>query len=103
MALDIALIGAAGRPEDGIQIAVEPHHRLMSLSREADLPLLGRMEDYYDDVDFGATELEDLLRESCAAVCRSYEDEELLEILLGLQRLICAALRRNTGLAVIAD
>ena len=103
MALDIAILGEDGRPEVGVQIRVAPHVRLMVLVEEARLPLLHRLKDFYEDADFAAGELGTLLEEVGIALERSHGDSELVEFLLALQGLATTAIRKGTGLAVIAD
>lgn len=103
MPLDIAILGVDGRPEEEIQIQLEPHVRLMVLAEEARLRLLSRLRDYYEDADYDLAELGPLLEEVEMALERARGDLDVTEFLSCLQRLASDALRKGVGLAAIAD
>lgn len=63
MSLDLALMNEDGRPVSQVRLAVAQHRRLIEASAELDLPLLQRMRDFYEDVEYSAQEMGPLARE----------------------------------------
>jgi len=51
VALDFTILDGTGAPEQSVPIGVQAHHELLVAARDADLPLLLRVSDYYADAD----------------------------------------------------
>jgi hypothetical protein len=103
MSLDIVVLDTDGRPERELQIGVNPHHRLMQVARELQLPLLERISDYYEDAEYRVEELVALEAEVEKTIVRCAGDDELLQILSDLQNLTSYAREVQRRIEAIAD
>lgn len=102
MSLDIAILGAEGRPERQISIGVDDHWDL--IEAVAGSPsLFTRMQDYYEDAAFDYEELDSLASEAARLRQRVEPNKHLFRFLGDLQELIVAARAGRKGLSVIAD
>lgn len=103
MSLDVAILDAAGRPETEVRIDHQAHADLMEHASRLECMLLLRMEDYYQDVDYGVQELS-RLAEELRRVEETIGDEDDLAALVGeLIGVTRMALAADKGLAVISD
>lgn len=101
MALDLAILGTHGQPEMEVAIGADVHVRLVELAARLNLPLLLRLNDYYEDADFTPQEVSVLRAEVRAALLSA--DETLREILKEVDALLAEAEQRGVGVRAIAD
>lgn len=103
MALDFAILGEDGAPQEQISIRSDEHHRLVELARSTESHLLPRAADFYEDSAFAAAEVPALLCEIDTLIGRAADDEGLLVFLHSLKRLASKAHAANVAIEVIAD
>ena len=103
MSLDVVVLDKDGRPEREVQIGVDLHSRLVAGALSLDLRTLGRISDYYEDVQFGIQELSALQAEIERLVAHCSGDSSLVEVLRAVHDLASFARERNQGLEAIAD
>lgn len=102
MSLDIAILGADGRPQRKVSIGVDDHWRLIEAVAGSG-SLLERIQDYYEDADYSYEELDTLAHDAAQIRSRCEKDNRLSVFLGDLQELIAAASAERKGLAVISD
>ena len=103
MALDVAMLGENGEPESTVPIRVNEHARLLSAVHGATLPLLSRLHDYYEDVEYEPQELVNLTAELDALRARVRGDDELAGLVSKLVDLVVLARRLGRQVVAFSD
>ena len=103
MALDIVILAEIGEPEITVPIRVNEHARLLEIVDDATLPLLSRLRDYYEDVEYEPPELESLAAELDFVAERELTDDELARLVAELMNLVTSAKRMSRKVVAIAD
>ena len=101
MPLTICTLGRDGTPDDELDIGPDAHVLLQAEAGRLGLPLLSRIHDYYEDVDFSPDEVAALITE--AEVMRQRGDWRIVPWLGDLVALASRTIRKKAGLAVISD
>ncbi len=104
MSLDIAVMNDDNGIERYVSIGVEEHHRLMNLCREvADLELLLRFSDYYEEGEIFHQELLRLAEELRHVEAQAKGDSELTRIIRELIGLVNLAHEKERSVVAIPD
>lgn len=103
MSLDLAILGDDKRPIRWIPISVDEHDRLMGLAMECGLPLIARMNDYYEDATIAADELPAFLDEIGRLQTDVPTNDSLKPLLADLQTLAEQAMQSGRALDALAD
>lgn len=103
MSLDIAVLNDDEAVDRYVPIGVDAHHRLMSLCHAADLQLLVRFGDYYEEGEIFPQELVPLEEELREVQSRAEDDSDLVRIIGELIRLAEFAREKGRSLVAIPD
>jgi len=103
MALDIAVLGENGEPERTVSVGANDHARLLSLVNDAELPLLSRLTEYYEDAEYAAGELDALMGELDYLKVCVQSDADLVRLVAALVALVLSAKRSGRQIFAIAD
>lgn len=101
MSLDIAILGPDGGPAREVRVGVDQHARLMMLGEG--LPLVSRLEDYYEDAEYASSEVPALLTELLELRALSEGSPDLRELLDELVALVQEAAASSAPISAIAD
>jgi hypothetical protein len=101
MPLTICTLGGDGTPDDELDIGPDAHVLLQAEADRLELPLLSRMDDYYEDAEYSPDDLGPLIDE--AEVMRQRGDKRIGPWLADLIALARRAMKRKVGLAAICD
>ena len=102
MGLDFAYLGDDGSPARSVPIGVTKHWAIVQAARSADFPLLLRMQDYYEDAEYAANEVDALLRE-LRRLEELLAEGDMKTLLAAMQDLCEEAMTQNMGIDTIAD
>jgi hypothetical protein len=98
-ALDITILGKDGTPKDFVSIGVDEHWRLVQRAKPKELfPLISRLDDYYEDASFGASELA-ILKAELSRLDRNGLESTIDDLIA----IISSAEASGKGLEAIAD
>lgn len=101
MSLDIAILGPDGGPAREVRVGVDEHARLMMLAEG--LPLVSRLEDYYEDAEYASSEIPSLLTELLELRALSDGSPGLRKLLDELVELMQEVAARSAPISAIAD
>jgi len=103
MSLDIALLNNAGYPIQEVKVSTEEHSQLLQQAEKLSLPLLSRLRDYYQDVEYTSQETLYLQDEIIRLTTQCSGDPEFCTLIERLQFLVCQAVKDAKNVVAIAD
>ena len=102
MALDFVVLGSDGRPAKSVALNLDEHWALVTAARSKGARCLGRLDDYYQDIEFSSDRLGELTAD--AELLRKDEARtELRGFLDDLIELIAIARSANQSVHALAD
>ena len=103
MSLDLTILGDDMRPLRCVRIHVDDHYRLVGFAAERRLPLIARMEDYYEDANIAAEELPAFIDEIAVLKTHLPATDPLHRLLDDMHSIAEEAMQTGRALDVIAD
>lgn len=102
MGLDIAIVDRAGVLIRSTPLGVDEHWELMGLVAGRRMPMVSRLNDYYEDADYAPEEVSEL-RAELVQVESMRPSARLLQRLKAIEALLAEASNRKQGVSAIAD
>src|SRR5579862_5563612 len=102
MSLDIAILGANGKPAEQVCVGLENYGWLIQFTGKDDC-LLKRLNDYHADAEFQNTELDGLIKELSIVRERVHNNKSFLLFIDSFVALVEQARRKQLPLVAIAD
>ena len=103
MALDFTIFDTESIPVEQVSIGIAAHQYLIELAiRLGSCPLITRMHEYYEDVDYTSSEIPVLIEE-IKRVSKVVSEDDIIDLLSQLERLCDKALAKGQLISVIAD
>ncbi|KRB76829.1 hypothetical protein [Noviherbaspirillum sp. Root189] len=102
MSLDFASLSEAGTPAHTVSISVDVHHELICAAKDLRLILLLRIEDYYQDAEYEATDLPYLAKQ-IMVMRENIQSSAVLSFLEQFNSLMNIALLQHAKIHVLAD
>ena len=103
MSLDIALLNSSGYPTQEVKVSTEEHSQLLRQAEKLSLPLLSRLRDYYQDVEYTSQETLYLQDEIIRLTAQCSGDSEFCILVERFQILVCQAVKDAKNVVAIAD
>lgn len=103
MSMDLTILDDDMRPLRYVPIPVDEHYRLVVMAAERGLPLMVRMEDYYEDAHIAAEELPAFIDEIGSLKNHLPATDPLQLLLDSMQTIAEAAMQSGRALDAIAD
>jgi hypothetical protein len=104
MALDFTILDSEHNPIKQVPIGLVAHQRIIELaSHLPDSQLIARMHDYYEDVNYTASEIPLLIEEIKTIRKLVDNDDDISNLLSKLEQLCHEALTKQLFVAAIAD
>lgn len=103
MTLDRAILGPNGAPVEEVSLRLQVHENLIAAANATGASLLVRMEDFYADAEYAATEMPALLAELDAVGRTPLRDAELSATLAKIKSIVETASRTGRAIAALAD
>lgn len=103
MSLDVTVLDGRDQVVRSVGFGVDEHWEVVELARQRNLPLLGRLRDYYADAKISVEELSAFLEEVEAAIRSRELNPEVQPRLEQLADVIQCAISEGRPLVVLAD
>jgi len=103
MSLDLVTLGADGSPDRTVRISDPAHHRMIVKARGLGLPLILRLEDYYEDAEIKSEEVRGFLAEIETLIAAGAGDSQLSQLTANIKRLALEAQKDNKAILALAD
>lgn len=103
MSLDVTVLDDEDQVVRSVGFGVDEHWEVVEFARQRNLPLLGRLRDYYSDAQISVEELAAFLEEVEAAIRSGELNPEVRPRLEQLADVIRFAMSEDRSLVVLAD
>ncbi len=101
--LDFRIIEKIIYSDESISLGVNDHNDIITVAKKLDLPLLQRAAEYYENITYTTSELDDLIKEIDAVIKHGIPENSTKKILENFIIVINKAREMNRPIEALSD